>query len=224
MSPMRRPSRYSTRRRFTTWAIILIVAGAGLRIAYAVRCGVGYDEVFVMGLGLDELFGSWRAFFIDVPIRRSDGITPLWWWVQAIPKAVMGHLSLAGLRAVPVILGIATLVLTWRVALPRIGRGPTVILIALAAVSDVLAFSNARGEFAESLLLMVALPAACLIGQPQRFRLKGALWLVLLMTHLGKGLFLVAGLIVADVVSAMLQAGRGSLWRPARRVLSGIAS
>jgi hypothetical protein len=213
----------STGPRFTLLTIILIVAGAALRLTYATRCGVGYDEVFVMGVGLDEASASWRALVIDVPVRRSDGITPLWWWVQAVPSLVGGHPSLVGLRAVPVLLGIATLIVAWRVAARRIGRGPAAILLGLAAMSDVLAFSNARGEFAESLLIVVALPAACLAGQTRRPGLKGTLWLILLMTHLGKGLFLVAGLAMAEVICILLKRGRGRTVRAVRGLaISGL--
>ncbi|MCP4250220.1 MAG: hypothetical protein GY778_24515 [bacterium] len=195
----------TSRRRLAQSAGILVLAGVALRVAYAVRCGVGYDEVFVMGIGLDELLDSWRALLIDVPVRRSDGITPLWWWVQAVACFFGGHPSLIGLRVGPVVLGTGALLLTWRVAAARLGRGPAVVLVGLVAVSDALAFTNARGEFAESLLVLLVLPAALLAGQPRRGGLKGSLWLLLLMTHLGKGAFLVAGLALAEGISVLLQ-------------------
>ncbi|MCH7813939.1 MAG: hypothetical protein IID40_07955 [Planctomycetes bacterium] len=208
-----------SRRRLAQSAGILILAGIALRVAYAVRCGLGYDEVFVMGIGLDELYASWRALLIDVPLRRSDGITPLWWWVQAVAGLYDGHPSLISLRVGPVLLGGAALLIAWRVAAARLGRGPAVILVGLLAVSDVMAFSNARGEFAESLLIFLALPAALLVGQPRRSRLKGSLWLLLLMTHLGKGAFLVAVLALAEGVS-MLVVRHHRKTRPAFRELT----
>ena len=91
--------------------MLLIALGTVLRLAYAVRCGVGYDEVFVMGVGLEETASSWGALLIDVPVRRSDGITPLWWWVQEIPFAFQRHASLVGLRVIPLVLGVGTLLL-----------------------------------------------------------------------------------------------------------------
>jgi hypothetical protein len=177
-----------------------IAMGAVLRVALAVRCGVGYDEVFVMGTGLEELLTSARAFFIDVPVRRSDAITPLWWWLQAVPSAVLGQGSLISLRVLPVFLGVATLVLVAREAPRRLGRPSAAILLLIVTTSDVVAFCNARGEFAESLLLLLLWPALFRVGDPQQPIRKGLLWLLLLMTHLGKGLFLLAGLGAAEMV------------------------
>jgi len=209
---MSRAASSPTHRRYTVALAIIIAAGAGLRLGYAIRCGVAYDEVFVLGVGLDETVGDTGRLWCDVPVRRSDGITPLWWWVQALPVLSGGGLSLWGLRLWPVVLGVITLGLTWQVAAPRIGRGPAVILLALAAASDMLAFTNARGEFAESLLMAAALPAVCLVGDRRQWGLKGVLWLVLLMTHLGKGLFLVGGLISAECVLLILRRGRALDW------------
>ena len=197
-----------------------IVAGAGLRLAISLRAPVSYDEVFVMGVGLDEMLGSARAWFLDVPLRRSNAITPLWWWVQSVPALVTGRVSLWGLRVVPLALGVLTLLVTWRVARARIGRGPASLLVVLAALSDVLAFANARGEFAESLLLLAVLPYACLVGERKRTLTKGLLGALLLLTHLGKGLFLVAALTVAD---ALAQALRHRSWRVFRRPALSLA-
>lgn len=193
--------------RFVIPALICLAAGAALRLAYAIHCGLGYDEVFVMGLGLDELADSPEALWFDLPVRRSDGITPLWWYVQAVPVRFVGHLSLFGLRAAPVLLGTAALLLAWRVGRRRLGRGPTGIVLALAALSEVLAFTNARGEFAESLLVAATLPAVCLVGDRRHSLVKGVLWLIILMTHLGKGVPLVGGLLVAEAVAIWLQRG-----------------
>jgi hypothetical protein len=202
------------RKRRTAVVLGAIVAGAGLRLAISLRAPVSYDEVFVMGVGLDEMLGSARAWFLDVPLRRSNAITPLWCWVQSVPALVTGRVSLWGLRVVPLALGGLTLLVTWRVARARIGRGPAALLVVLAALSDVLAFTNARGEFAESLLLLGVLPYACLIGDRKHTLTKGLLGALLLLTHLGKGLFLVAALTAADAVAhAVRNRTRPDLWR-----------
>jgi hypothetical protein len=197
-----------TRRRWATFAAIVVV-GLILRVLCAWRCCVGYDEVFVMGVGLDESAASWVTFLLEVPLRRSDGITPLWWWLQAVPVLATGQISLAGLRVIPLALGALCLITTALVAPQRIGRGPALVLLLLVATSDVLIFANARGEFAESLLIAAVMPAMLLVGEWRRPWLKGLLWLVLLMTHLGKGLVLVGGLLAAEAVVLLLMKPEG---------------
>ncbi len=207
-------ARHFSVRRISAIVVAVCLLGSALRIFYALRCGVGYDEVFVMGVGLDELRASWFAFLIDVPVRRSDAITPLWWWVQSIPVASTDHLSLIGLRTLPVVLGSATLLLTWWAAKRRIGRGPAVILLVFTATSDVLAFANCRGEFAETLLVMIGLPAICMVGLQDYKWTKGLLWCLLIMTHLGKGACWVAGLGMAEVIWILCSAQRRRSVRP----------
>ncbi|UCG32458.1 MAG: hypothetical protein JSU68_12425 [Phycisphaerales bacterium] len=192
-----------SRRRWATFAAVLVV-GMMLRVLCTWRCCVGYDEVFVMGVGLDKSAASWGRFLLEVPLRRSDGITPLWWWLQAVPVLAVGELTLAGLRVVPLALGAICLIITALMAPRRIGRGPALVLLFVVATSDVLAFTNARGEFAESLLIAAVIPAMLLVGNWRRPWLKGLLWLVLLMAHLGKGALLVGGLLTAEAVMLLL--------------------
>lgn len=184
-------------------ALAIIALGLILRIAFAWRAGVGYDEVFVIGLGLDEIHESLARWLLEVPVRRSDAVTPLWWWLQAIPALLVGYPTLWGIRCVPVALGGLSLALFWILARRRLGQGPAILALSFVSMSDLVAFSSARGEFAEPLLLLAALPAVCLIGEGRRPWIKGILWLVLLLTHLGKGALIVAGLGIADTVFAL---------------------
>ncbi len=193
------------RHGYLAFAIACIAIGAVFRIALAIRCGVGYDEVLVMATGLEELSGSVRAFLIDVPVRRSNAITPLWWWLQAAAAAPLGPGSLLSLRLAPVILGVATLVLIAWKAPRRLGRRSAAVLLLIVSTSDVMALCNARGEFAESLLMLLLWPALLGVGDPRKPVRKGLLWLVMLMTHLGKGLFLVGGLAAAELIHLTLQ-------------------
>ena len=189
------------RRTLTVFAFACIVTGFVLRLGISLHAAVSYDEVFVTGIGLDEMGVSARAFFIDVPLRRSNGGTPLWWWVQAVHTLLAGRITLWGLRLAPVLLGGATLVITFLVARATLGRGPATLFVMFAALSDVLAFCNARGEFAESLLLCWVMPGACLIGRRKHTLTKGILGWLILMTHLGKGLFLVGAMALSDAVA-----------------------
>ncbi len=209
---------FGNRKHLSVFTLGCLVAGIVFRLAISFRAPVSYDEVFVMGVGLDEAGASARTLFIDVPLRRSNAITPLWWWVQAVPALLTGRLSLWGLRVVPLALGAVTLLVSWRVARRRIGRGPAILFLVFAAVSDVLAFCNARGEFAESLLLLWAIPGVCLVGDRKCTLAKGLLGWLILMTHLGKGLYLVGALAVADAVAQAVR------YRTPRALLGPAAS
>lgn len=75
------------RRAIHLWVLLIIALGAAYRLSLAASLPVGYDEVFVMAVGMDDIKSSGAntrlmevLFFL--PIRRSNGITPLWWWVQ----------------------------------------------------------------------------------------------------------------------------------------------
>jgi hypothetical protein len=188
-----------------------IVFGLLLRTAFAWRAGVGSDEAFVIGLGLDEIGTGIARWFVEVPVRRSDAVTPLWWWLQGIPAILIGYPTLWGMRILSVVLGGLGLMLFWSLASRRLGRGPAVLALFLGATSDVAAFASARGEFAEPLLLFVALPATCLVGNFRRMWFKGALWFLLVFTHFGKGGLIVAGLILADAAWVLLHKLNGRL-------------
>ncbi|MFH0983418.1 MAG: hypothetical protein V2A79_18015 [Planctomycetota bacterium] len=199
----------------TVFALGCIGAGIIFRLALSMRAPVSYDEVFVMGVGLDEMGTSARAFFIDVPLRRSNGITPLWWWVQALPPLMAGRITLGGLRVAPLLLSGVALAITFRTAAARVGRGPAALFVMFAASSDVLAFCSARGEFAESLLLLWVLPGVSWVGSRRHTLAKGLLGGLMLMTHLGKGLFLVVVMALSDaVVQGVRYRARGAMVRP----------
>jgi len=208
-------NRHRLRSHSTVFALGCICAGVAFRVGISVSAPVGYDEVFVMGIGLDEMTESARALLIDVPLRRSNAITPLWWWVQTVPVLLTGRITLWGLRLGPLLLGTATLAVTFRLAAARLGRGPAALLVALTAFCDILAFVNARGEFADSLLLLWVIPCVCLVGSPRHTLAKGVLGWLILMTHLGKGLFVVGALTGADAVAQAVRCRRfGALVRP----------
>ncbi len=198
--------RYNSRRRTVRQIGLLCLAvGIVLRITLALRAGLGYDEVFVMGVGLDEILDAPRAALFDVPARRSNAVTPLWWWLQAIPTLALGEVSRTALRLIPLALGLATLGLSAIIAARRLGRPAALGVITFAALSDILAFSNARGEYAESLLVAASLPALLLVGARRGQALRGLLWLTILMTHAGKGALIVAGLLMAEAIFLALR-------------------
>jgi hypothetical protein len=69
-------------RMTTTWVIIFVMTGVLYRLYLTSVLPVGYDEVKVMAVGLEEMTESVGKTLIEVPVRRSNGITPLWWWFE----------------------------------------------------------------------------------------------------------------------------------------------
>jgi hypothetical protein len=74
----------SRRRRFTIAALAFILLGGAFRLYLAATLPVGYDEIFVMGLGLDAARESPADILLEIPLTRSTALAPLWWWVQGV--------------------------------------------------------------------------------------------------------------------------------------------
>jgi len=195
----------SRRRSFQRCAAGLIILGAALRIYLAATLPIGYDEVYVMGLGLDAMAASPRAALVEVPMTRSTAAAPLWWWMQFITCVAGGRLSLFSLRVLPVLLGVATLVLAWRLAAARFGRRVGLLFLALASLSDILIFTNSRGEFAESFTTPLVLIAVCGIGRPKRAGRRAMIGALLLLTTLVKGILTLGLILTAELVAALTQ-------------------
>ncbi len=197
-------------RRANLFAVVLILLGVGYRLWLTVSLPVGYDEVFVMGVGLDEMADSTRALAIEVPITRSSAVTPLWWWLQYAFVKMAGGLSLWALRILPALLGIVTLPLAYVLARRAYGRRIALVFLALVSLSDILSFTNGRGEFAESAMMIFLIAGVCLMGRRRSTFARGIVWLALLMTSLGKGL-LIVGLMVAGelAITARIRTHRG---------------
>lgn len=217
------------RRAIHLWVLLIIALGAAYRLSLAASLPVGYDEVFVMAVGMDDIKSSGAntrlmevLFFL--PIRRSNGITPLWWWVQYPSEFIGPAVSLFALRVIPVALGLLTMPLTWLLFRRRVGRGPTAVLVTFVAACDILSFSNARAEFTESLLVPLTLIAVSRVGRTNRPVVRGAVWFAILMTHLGKGLFIVAALTAAEAAALWLARppARRSVQRAALSVATAV--
>ena len=72
------PTTPRRRRTVTLWAIVFISLGLFYRGYLTFILPVGYDEVKVIAVGLEEMRESPGKALIEVPIRRSSAMTPLW--------------------------------------------------------------------------------------------------------------------------------------------------
>lgn len=190
----------------------VLVIAAAFRVAAWILLPVAHDEVNVMAYGLSKAFmGGARAFLFDVPVTVSNGITPLWYWLQAIPAALFGVTSKAGLRTVPFLLGLFSAALAFRAAARIAGARAGWFSGLLMAAMSAMLYTNARGEFSESLiapvmilLLLDLLPRQGVGGPP----LRAALWpALILFTYAGKGL-LVWGVYAGAVVAVFATTNR----------------
>jgi hypothetical protein len=172
---------------------ILILVGIVLRLWAAWRLCPGYDEVFVMGVGLIEADESWSNLWFLTPQTTSNAVTPLWWWLSAAVTTFSEFLSLAVLRLPGLLLGAVTLMLI-PLLFKHWPKRTMLLILAFTAISDVLIFTNSRAEFAESLLTPCCLILISLVGRLDKNALiwQSTAAALLMMTHLGKGSTVVA--------------------------------
>lgn len=192
VSAPRQPSRR------TAAAVLLAIVAMGLllRVRAAVVFPVTFDEVQVVAYGVARGMSADdpREILLRIPLAVSNGITPLWLWLQALPCGLLGETSRLGLRVVPVLLGATACLLAFLVSAELFTHRVGLVAALLVAVASPMVFTNARGEFAESLLVVLALqllrdlaPNASGRAIPTRAMLWPAL---ALFTYLGKGLLL----------------------------------
>jgi hypothetical protein len=166
------------------------------RLAAALLFPVVFDEVQVMAFGLAKPLaaGEPASLVFEVPLTVSNGITPLWYWLQALPAWLFGETTKPGLRTLPVLLGLLGVWLCWRAGARLAGRRGAFLAGLLYALLSPLIVVNARGEFAESLLAPLALLILLDLQRPPDggpIRIRAAVWPALaLFTYFGKGLVL----------------------------------
>ncbi|MCP5024534.1 MAG: hypothetical protein GY930_22570 [bacterium] len=200
--------------------IVPLVMGLGLRWIALQQMPVVADEISVMGVGLAKasISESPRGLLFETPLAISNGITPLWFWLQALPAWLFGETSKLGLRTVPVLLGLFSIVLAQRVSLRMFGsRSAWFASLSMAALGLVL-YNNVRGEFSESLiipLLLLMLSDLYPDNEDKPLRLRVALWpALILFTYLGKGILVWIAYCVTLVLVWGL--GRMGLRKPTR--------
>ncbi len=188
---MKPPPEPQTLRRTGFIVAALLGLALLLRGLAAIALPVVFDEVCVMAYGVLRAFRGARAFLFEAPIAVSNGITPLWLWLQGVPAALFGETTKVGLRMLPLGLGLAAVFLTMREAGALGGRLAGAIGGFLAAVDGPYLFANARGEYSESLLVVLVL---LLLGDLRRAEgalpgMRAAVWPCLaLLAYFGKGL------------------------------------
>jgi hypothetical protein len=184
--------------------VCVAVFGISYRVVLTLAMPVGYDEIYDLSLGLLAMRESPVAFLFSVPIERAAAAAPFWWWLQAVPVGLFGDVSLASLRVVPFLLGVATLAIAYFAARRRFGPRVATMFCGLAACSDVLGFANSRGEFAESLMVPLVIIATCAVALAERGFIRGLAWMGLMLTSVGKAILIIGLSCVAEGAAAAL--------------------
>ncbi len=179
----------------TRW---LLPAALGIGLAWrllALRAlPLAHDEINVVAYGLAKasLEGGARDLVFKIPITVSNGITPLWYWVQALPATLFGETTRAGLRLLPLLLGLVGVALSFLAGRRLFGLRAAWFSGLLYAVMSLMLYTNGRGEFAESLmapLLILLLWDLLPRGDGGPIPLRAALWPCLIfLTYFGKGM------------------------------------
>jgi len=198
-----------------------LATGAMLRAFAFWAFPVIHDETRVMSYGLARIFlsGEIAEFVFRTPATVSNGVTPLWFWIQAGPASVLGETSRLGLRAVPFLLGLVGIGLTFRITLRLHNLRSAWFAALLYAVMGLMLYTNGRGEFAESLIAPLLL--CCLhdlhLRQGDRIGWRVTLWpALILLTYLGKGLLVWSGYALVIATFYILGWSDPSLSRPRR--------
>lgn len=182
--------------------LLIFIAGGAYRLILSIRLPVGYDEVFVMAVGLLEMAKSPAAWLVETPMQRSSALAPLWWWVESLPLRVMGEVTLSGLRLAPMVCSLAIPVIGYACAARRFGRRTALIFAGFLALSDILSFCTVRSDFFEALMLVFMIPVVCGAGRRQRGVLRGACWAGMALTFFGKAMFIVALNVLGECLAA----------------------
>jgi hypothetical protein len=176
----------------------LLPAALGIGLAWrllALRAlPLAHDEINVVAYGLAKasLEGGARDLLFKIPITVSNGVTPLWYWIQALPAALFGETTRTGLRLLPLLLGLAGVALAFLAARRLFGPRAAWFSGLLYGVMSLMLYTNGRGEFAESLmapLLILLLWDLLPRGDGRPIPLRAALWPCLIFfTYFGKGI------------------------------------
>lgn len=207
----RDPPAAPRRATLRIWLAVLLFFGAVLRVMVTMALPVGYDEVFVIAVGLEEMTGSWLSAILETPMQRSSALAPLWWWTEYLAFRIAGGISLPALRAMPLLLSLILPVVAYTSAARHFGRGTAVVFAGLVALSDIATFCTIRCDFFESLFLLFLVPVVCGVGEVSRPARRGICWAGMALTFLGKALFAIGLNIVAEAVVMLLT------WRQVRR-------
>jgi len=183
-------------RKHVAVRLLLAVLAIGLvfRLIACVVFPVVHDEVNVVGYGLTRAFmaDSMDSLLFEVPASVSNGITPLWFWLQSLPASIFGVTSKAGLRLLPLLLGLIGVALAFRAGHRLFNARAAWFTGLLFGVMSLMLYTNSRGEFAASLFIPVLL-LLLLDLQPADegapIPLRAALWpAIILFAYFGYGL------------------------------------
>ncbi len=204
--------------------VIALGLGAAYRVELSVGLPVGYDEVFVIAVGLLEMEASQAAYWLEVPMQRSSALAPLWWWVEYVPFKLLGDVTQSGVRIMPLLCSLTIPALGYLASWRRFGRRAALGFALFLSLSDVLAYCTVRAEFFESLLMLAAVPLVCGVGRPQRGAGRGVLWAAMLLTFFGKALFIIGLNLAAEGVVLAFARGRRARQAASLLVSLGVAA
>ncbi|MEJ7809834.1 MAG: glycosyltransferase family 39 protein [Gemmatimonadaceae bacterium] len=191
--------------RSAAWLAATVIAiGLGLRVVqYAARRSLWHDEAMI---SLNVVSRSFLGMLDRLDYNQSAPV--LFLWGQWLLTRVAGVNELA-LRALPLLAGIALLVVFWRFAARLVGLEAALVALALAALSPMfIYFSNeAKPYILDALITVVLLRLALdVVETPE----PGRPWWRLI----GAG----AGALLASTPSLFVLAGVGASLASSRRV------
>lgn len=183
------------------WLLLILVVALVPRLFAYFTWPVGGDEVVVVGRQI-ELFSQalspfdlW-AILVDVPLTASNGVTPLWGWLQtAIYYFFAGHpLSI---RLLPLTSSILCIASIYFLTLRYMDRRTAIFTALVASFSDLGIYLAVNSEMTECFLLLCTLVSIFFLAKAKRNTFLGFSCLALAsFTYFGKGIFILLVMLV----------------------------
>lgn len=177
------------------WLFLVFVIALMPRLYALFTWPMGGDEVVVVGRQI-ELYtqalaaGDGWSILVDIPLYASNGMTPLWGWLQTLVYYCFAGAALS-VRVLPFVFSLAGVFLIYIFALCFFDRKTAVFAASVAGLSDLGIYLAVNGEMTETFLLCCSVCAFFLLLRAERRTFLAFLCFALAsFTYFGKGVFL----------------------------------
>lgn len=181
------------------WCLVgLVLFTALLRVPAVAHIAFLHDEIIVTQAAVQSFeraveSGNWWGVLVDIPMKFSAAITPVWNWLQYLVTRIL-PLGEHPTRILPFACSFVPIILAYSLTRQYCSRWVAVGTAFAFSVSDVCLWTSVKSEMSEQLLVSCMIAALmCMLRTDRRSVFLGAMILgITPLTYLGKGLFIYA--------------------------------
>ncbi|MCP4373855.1 MAG: hypothetical protein GY797_38000 [Deltaproteobacteria bacterium] len=181
------------------WIIFsLLVFTFFIRFPALTRIAFLHDEIIVIQAAVRSLDfaverGYWWEVLIDIPLRFSAAVTPLWNWLQYIVTLLL-PVGEHPTRLLPFACSFLPIILSYYLTAQYFTRRIAIGTAIAFAISDICLWTSTKSEFTEQLLVSCMLSALIFMLRKNKrdFFIGSMLLGIAPLTYLGKGIFIYA--------------------------------